>query len=166
MALSSNSITGDSSGRSDRRSDRISRGDPESVLDELDSGISKRARFWSVMVQRVGSPMVFLGVILFFGYTVYQDIGKPIAKTHIETLNTMAESSKSTAESFKALAVAHQDSAAEAKQQRQLLEKIGDTQIEIKQVLRDSLQIQRSTMGQPIGGKGTGTPGGGSGGGE
>lgn len=118
-----------------------------SVLDEMPSGISKRAEFWIVLVQRLGYPIVVSGVLAGGFYQLYKDILKPIAATHISTLDTLAESSKSTAKSFESLTAAHQDALSESKRQAELLQQIGTTQHEIKSVLQQGLKIQQSAVG-------------------
>lgn len=118
--------------------------DAESVLDDLPSGVSKRATFWLVLIKQLGYPVVVSGVLAFGFYRLYGDILKPIASSHITTLDTLAESSKSTARSFESLASAHNDTVVEARAQKELLRAIGETQQQIKQVLQQGLKIQES----------------------
>lgn len=111
----------------------------------VDRAFNARVEFWTLILNRLGLPTAILGVICGFAYMFYNDIGKPVAATHISTLNTLAESSKSTAESFSKLATAHEDTVSEARAQKILLERIGNTQIEIKQVLSEQLKVTKSS---------------------
>ena len=119
----------------------------DSVLDDAkgpESAISKKLEIWVYLIQRLGYPVVVSGVMAFAAWCGYTDIMKPVAATHIRTLDSMGDSSKSTAASLEKLATAHEDSIKETREQKALLQKIGDTQVEIKQVLKEGLKIQQA----------------------
>ena len=118
---------------------------PAGSASAISGMVNARVEFWTLIVNRLGLPTVILGAVGWFFWAAYQDIGKPIAATHIKTLDTLAESSKSTAESFKVLAVAHEDTVIEARTQKVLLERIGTTQDEIKAVLKEQLRVTKSS---------------------
>ena len=134
--------------------------DPTSVLEEMGSGLSKRASIWVFVLKQVGLPTAFLGIVLYGCSIVYKDIAKPVAATHISTLDTLAESSKSTAKSFEKLAAAHEDTVSEARQQKEELRGIRSEQGEIKQILKEGLKIQKTASAESHEKPHAGPPGG------
>ena len=104
----------------------------------VEAAVNARVEFWTLIINRLGLPVVLLGALGYFFWTVYQDIGKPVATTHIRTLDTLAESSKLSAESvresaasIRSLAETQREQVTEQKSHKLLLERIAETQDEM-----------------------------------
>lgn len=136
---------------------------PDSIL-RAGSAISKRATFWINVSQKLGVPTVALAFIgwgawIALGH-VWEDAVKPVVGTHVRTLDTLADSSKENAASFKVLAQAHAEAVKEANEQKELLKSMGSTQVEIKQVLKAGLKIQKDAQAESHAEKASDSPSG------
>lgn len=95
----------------------------DSVLNDVPeqpSGISKKAEFWTMLVQKLGLPTVGCIAFMWGGWQVCSWLGtkviEPAVATHTKTLETLADSSKQTADngqrnaaSFESLANSHRE---------------------------------------------------------